>query len=418
MGAQGVCSNDKWQFYFWHHLVSHTSHIIGNLLCQPGASGNGDCPCKEEVEKEEAEALAKAMEVSEHQSPTPVVPGLTPTAREEVITIRIQPDVSLPLSICLSVCLPIWLAGHLSVWLPICLAGHLSVWLPICLSAHLSGCPSVCLPICLSGHLSVWPSVCLAGHLCVCLSIAGFMLTGSCYTSSHNNNKSTERVACLCNVRVCVCGVSLCVCVLCFCALDKGSRVVACRILVNVDSHVSDCLQWWPVFKNRFCCLINVTPVWKIYSAVIAIDLSACLSVLHICHDVFRALRSVINLVSIWTTPDILIFSWHWLWLWCACRTRLAAPASDPATAAGRRCTTRAFIGWRGRCWAREHSAPVTRPGTRAPGSSWPSNRSDAAWAWLTVVGCCCWTVLGGGGGGGHPDYNYVCSCALTSHPW
>ena len=67
------------------------------------------------MEKEEAEALAKAMEVSEHQSPTPVVPGLTPTAREEVITIRIQPDVSLPLSI--------WLAGHLSVWLAICLSG-------------------------------------------------------------------------------------------------------------------------------------------------------------------------------------------------------------------------------------------------------------------------------------------------------
>ena len=52
------------------------------------------------MEKEEAEALAKAMEVSEHQSPTPIVPGLTPTAREEVITIRIQPDVSL--SLCLS----------------------------------------------------------------------------------------------------------------------------------------------------------------------------------------------------------------------------------------------------------------------------------------------------------------------------
>uniref|UniRef100_A0A2C9K5L3 Mitogen-activated protein kinase kinase kinase 1 n=1 Tax=Biomphalaria glabrata TaxID=6526 RepID=A0A2C9K5L3_BIOGL len=48
--------------------------------------------CKEEVEREEAEALAKALDVSERQDPCPVVPGLTPTAREEVITIRIQPD--------------------------------------------------------------------------------------------------------------------------------------------------------------------------------------------------------------------------------------------------------------------------------------------------------------------------------------
>lgn len=46
------------------------------------------------MEKEEAEALARAMEVSEQQTPIPIVPGLTPTAREEVITIRIQPDVS------------------------------------------------------------------------------------------------------------------------------------------------------------------------------------------------------------------------------------------------------------------------------------------------------------------------------------
>ncbi|KAK7484101.1 hypothetical protein BaRGS_00024713 [Batillaria attramentaria] len=57
-----------------------------------GASRSGDCTCKEEVEKEEAEALARALEVSEHQSPIPIVPGLTPTAREEVITVRIQPD--------------------------------------------------------------------------------------------------------------------------------------------------------------------------------------------------------------------------------------------------------------------------------------------------------------------------------------
>lgn len=55
---------------------------------------NEECHCKEEVEKEEALALAKAMEVSGIDPPNPVVPGLTPTDREEVVTIRIQPDVS------------------------------------------------------------------------------------------------------------------------------------------------------------------------------------------------------------------------------------------------------------------------------------------------------------------------------------
>ncbi|KAK3089193.1 hypothetical protein FSP39_001643, partial [Pinctada imbricata] len=53
---------------------------------------SGPCVCKEEVEREEALALAKAMEVSAVDPPKPVVPGLTPTDREEVITIRIQPD--------------------------------------------------------------------------------------------------------------------------------------------------------------------------------------------------------------------------------------------------------------------------------------------------------------------------------------
>ncbi|GFO13303.1 mitogen-activated protein kinase kinase kinase 1, partial [Plakobranchus ocellatus] len=60
-----------------------------------GASSKsgGECgTCKEEVEREEAEALAQALAVSERQDPCPVVPGLTPTSREEVITIRIQPD--------------------------------------------------------------------------------------------------------------------------------------------------------------------------------------------------------------------------------------------------------------------------------------------------------------------------------------
>lgn len=55
-----------------------------------------ECPCKEEVEREEALALAKAMEVSALDPPKPIIPGLTPTDREEVITIRIQPEVWTP----------------------------------------------------------------------------------------------------------------------------------------------------------------------------------------------------------------------------------------------------------------------------------------------------------------------------------
>lgn len=46
------------------------------------------------MEKEEALALAKAMEVSAIDLPKPIVPGLTPLDQEEVITIQIQPDVS------------------------------------------------------------------------------------------------------------------------------------------------------------------------------------------------------------------------------------------------------------------------------------------------------------------------------------
>lgn len=76
--------------------VSFKSEVAESPKSSPshtlsGAS-RGDCTCKEEVEKEEAEALARALEVSEHQNPIPIVPGLTPTAREEVIAIRIQPD--------------------------------------------------------------------------------------------------------------------------------------------------------------------------------------------------------------------------------------------------------------------------------------------------------------------------------------
>ena len=56
-------------------------------------SDDDDCYCKEEVEKEEAIALARAMEISSQDPPKPFVPGLTPMDQEEVITVQIQPDV-------------------------------------------------------------------------------------------------------------------------------------------------------------------------------------------------------------------------------------------------------------------------------------------------------------------------------------
>ncbi|XP_062600728.1 mitogen-activated protein kinase kinase kinase 1-like [Saccostrea cucullata] len=77
------------------HSVSFKSEVaspkepVVNFLKQ---KQDDECPCKEEVEREEALALAKAMEVSALDPPKPIVPGLTPTDREEVITIRIQPE--------------------------------------------------------------------------------------------------------------------------------------------------------------------------------------------------------------------------------------------------------------------------------------------------------------------------------------
>ncbi|OWF34833.1 mitogen-activated protein kinase kinase kinase 1-like isoform X2 [Mizuhopecten yessoensis] len=65
------------------HSPSHTVDTYGN---------DKVCACKEEVEKEEALALSEAMKVSWIEPPKPVVPGLTPTDKEQVITIRIQPD--------------------------------------------------------------------------------------------------------------------------------------------------------------------------------------------------------------------------------------------------------------------------------------------------------------------------------------
>lgn len=53
---------------------------------------SGDCPCKDEVELEEAIALAKAMALSDEQPSLPMVPGLSSRLEEETITIHVQPD--------------------------------------------------------------------------------------------------------------------------------------------------------------------------------------------------------------------------------------------------------------------------------------------------------------------------------------
>ena len=53
-----------------------------------------DCQCKEEVEKEEAQALVAALEQSTgSQAKLPFVPGLSPE-EDETLTIHVQQDVS------------------------------------------------------------------------------------------------------------------------------------------------------------------------------------------------------------------------------------------------------------------------------------------------------------------------------------
>ncbi|XP_067935526.1 mitogen-activated protein kinase kinase kinase 1-like isoform X2 [Watersipora subatra] len=70
--------------------VSFKSEVA---LFSPRSSGEiGNCHCKDEVELEEAIALAKAMEISQHQIALPQVPGLSTRRQEETITIHVQPD--------------------------------------------------------------------------------------------------------------------------------------------------------------------------------------------------------------------------------------------------------------------------------------------------------------------------------------
>ncbi len=60
-----------------------------------GTSGEAeDCHCKEEVEKEEAQALAAALEQSDlQQGKLPHVPGLSREKDEETLVIHIQDEV-------------------------------------------------------------------------------------------------------------------------------------------------------------------------------------------------------------------------------------------------------------------------------------------------------------------------------------
>lgn len=83
-------------------------------FCSTDSVTGESCLCKEEIEKEEAIALAKALEVSSLDPPKPRIPGLTPTEREEVITIRIQPDVRILLK-----CILKFLPTNISVKLQI-----------------------------------------------------------------------------------------------------------------------------------------------------------------------------------------------------------------------------------------------------------------------------------------------------------
>ena len=58
------------------------------------SSGDAECHCKEEVEKEEAQALVAALEQSNiQQGILPYVPGLSKEKDDETLTIHIQDEV-------------------------------------------------------------------------------------------------------------------------------------------------------------------------------------------------------------------------------------------------------------------------------------------------------------------------------------
>ena len=54
--------------------------------------------CKDQVEQEEAEAIARAMHVSVHERGPPKIPSLQPALEDEMVIVYSQPEVSGPLS--------------------------------------------------------------------------------------------------------------------------------------------------------------------------------------------------------------------------------------------------------------------------------------------------------------------------------
>jgi len=68
--------------------------ILFNVLDVACLLASEPCQCKEEVEREEAQALAAAMERSSiSQDNLPHIPGLTRELSEKTITIHVQDEV-------------------------------------------------------------------------------------------------------------------------------------------------------------------------------------------------------------------------------------------------------------------------------------------------------------------------------------
>jgi len=74
----------------WCNCVEQTFslHVIWFALPEP-------CQCKEEVEREEAQALAAAMERSSvNEDCLPHIPGLSRQITEKTVTIHVQDEVT------------------------------------------------------------------------------------------------------------------------------------------------------------------------------------------------------------------------------------------------------------------------------------------------------------------------------------
>lgn len=95
------CSNVEGKIVFFNIISFHISFmcllsviiitgflsVVQNLTTPHKET----CGCKEEVEKEEAQALAAAMAQSDYnQLPLPFIPGLSKEAGTSTVTIRVQ----------------------------------------------------------------------------------------------------------------------------------------------------------------------------------------------------------------------------------------------------------------------------------------------------------------------------------------